>query len=601
MSLFAELKRRNVFRVGIAYAVVAWLVMQVADVMIDNIGAPPWLFKFIVLLLAIGLPVALLFAWAFEMTPEGLKRESEVDRSQSITNHTGRKLDRMIIFVLVLAVGYFIWESRFSGRHETPEAEATTTAEQAEPVRPAEPSIAVLPFVDMSPNGDQGYFSDGIAEELLNLLVQVKGLDVASRTSSFSFKDVKLDVPEIASELKVDHIVEGSVRKAGDRVRITAQLVDATTDRHLWSETYDRELKDIFGIQDEIANAVVNALRDKLGIQGEGKAVTVEAATENLDAYDLFLQAHQLFLARLELPRAVSLFEQAVKLDPGFARAWAGLAANYSVMESWSYRDRDYSALAQDAANRAIELNPQLSTPWAVKAQLAIQSGDQLTGTDFLQKAIGLDPDNPTHHLWYGIDLSSLGYQDRSLAELQRCLEIDPAYENCRRHLAMTYMILGDNQKMMALFQQGAEAGFMGSDGAFMQRFMTLGNRMLATRVIYAGEEQVSSLPGKAILDAMEFPDKDHSTGLAKLQAWLERTGQPTNSTPEFFLVLGAYDQVKPAPFSNRWIWLDENRPFRKSPYFKPFVEKVGYPAYWRAKGFPKGCRPVAEEDFECD
>jgi len=603
MSFFTELKRRNVFRVAVAYVITAWLLLQVADVFINNIGAPAWLFQAIVFLLALGFPIVMIFSWVFEITPEGIRREKDIERTDSIVTQTARKLDRAIIIVLVMAVAYFIWESRFSERPEpTP---AQTAADVGERIsiaeQPVEPSIAVLPFTDMSPDKDQEYFSDGIAEELLNLLVRVDGLKVASRTSSFAYKGENPNIAEIASELKVDHVLEGSVRKAQNRVRITAQLIDAATDRHLWSDTYDRELEDIFGIQDEIANAIVDALRAELGIESEGKAVTVETATENLDAYELFLEARSLFVARLELPRAVSLFEQAVALDPGFARAWAGLAANYSVMESWSFFDRDWDALALEAADKALALDPELSTPWAVKGQLALNRGDPVPGVANLQKAIELDPENATHRLWLGIQLSSLGYQRQSLESLERCLEIDPVYENCRRHLALTHMILGDDQRMLELFQQGAEAGFGGSNGQIMQRFMSLGNRMMATQLIYTGENSVSSLPAKAVLDAMEFPNRDHSRGLARFQAWIEKSGQSEGDWAVVYSIFGAYHLVKSHPFNNRWIWLDENRGFRQSPYFKPFIRELGFDTYWREKGFPEGCRPLGEEDFECE
>ncbi len=250
MSFFEELKRRNVIRVGIAYVVVSWLVSQVAEFAIETFGAPDWVLKIFVVFLMLGFPVVAVFAWVFEITPEGIKRERDVDRSRSITTNTGRKLDYTIIILLVLALGYLVFNEVRGPAKEPPATVAQAEVQAAPPVAadvaPADPSIAVLPFTDLSPDQDQGYFSDGISEELLNVLVKVQGLKVASRTSSFTYKDSKQSLAEIAGELKVDHILEGSVRKAGNRVRITAQLIDADTDRHLWSETYDRELVDIF-------------------------------------------------------------------------------------------------------------------------------------------------------------------------------------------------------------------------------------------------------------------------------------------------------------------------------------------------------------------
>ncbi len=278
---------------------------------------------------------------------------------------------------------------------------------------PSDPSIAVLPFADMSPEQDQGYFSDGISEELLNLLVRVDGLKVASRTSSFTYKGSNQNLAEIASELKVDHVLEGSVRKADNRIRITAQLIDAKTDRHLWSESFDRELVDIFAIQDEIANAIVAALSAELGILQDTPAISVDTVTENLDAYELYLKARGLFLARQQLEESIALYERAVELDPDFARAWEGLAAVYSVVESWGFTGRDWDSLAIQAAERALELDPGLSAPWAVMGQIAKNKGDYVANMANLDRAIQLDPTNATNYLWRGIDYSDTGVPDR--------------------------------------------------------------------------------------------------------------------------------------------------------------------------------------------
>ncbi len=282
MSLFNELKRRNVFKVAIAYIVVAWLVMQVADVVVNNIEAPGWVFQVLLLFLALGLPFAIIFAWAFEMTPDGLKREHEVDRSQSITGDTGRKLDFTIIGVLVLALGYFAWDKfvlsvdREAALVEAArqEVSAQVASEEAEKPQTTESgqSIAVLPFVNMSSDTEQEYFSDGLSEELLNLLAKIPELRVTSRSSAFSYKGKDFKIADVGRELGVAHVLEGSVRKAGNQVRITAQLIEVENDTHLWSETYDRSLDNIFAIQDEISSAVVDPL--KITLLGETPVVT---------------------------------------------------------------------------------------------------------------------------------------------------------------------------------------------------------------------------------------------------------------------------------------------------------------------------------------
>ena len=281
-------------------------MIQVADVILNNVTAPEWVFHTLLLFIAVGFPFAVFFAWAFELTPEGLKREHEVDRSQSITHKTGRKLDYVIIGILVFAVGYFAWESRFSG------ADSETTAT-------GEVSIAVLPFVNMSSDPEQEYFSDGISEEILNVLAQIPNLHVTSRSSAFQFKGKDIDIPTVAKQLGVDNVLEGSVRKSGSNVRITAQLIEAGTDKHLWSASYDRELTNIFAIQDEISEAIVAALKDTLGIE----IATTEAARESIDAgahNEYLLGVYNTALRNKEsLELAVRHFEQAIGIEAEYA------------------------------------------------------------------------------------------------------------------------------------------------------------------------------------------------------------------------------------------------------------------------------------------
>lgn len=589
-------------RVAIAYAVASWVLLQIADLVLENISAPSWVIQAMMLVILLGFVASVVIAWAYELTPEGVKRQADIDRDQSITAITGHKLDRIIIGFLALAVVYFVYD-KSTTPEPLPANPAPLVVEQAVdiPEPAAEPSIAVLPFVNMSTDAEQEFFSDGISEELLNLLVRVEGLKVASRTSSFIYKGSSLSLADIAGELRVDHVLEGSVRKSDNRVRITAQLIDAETDRHLWSDTYDRELTDIFGIQDEIANAIVSALRTELGVLTQTEAVSADVVTENLDAYQLYLKARGLFLARAELETAVALFEQAVELDPDFARAWESLAANYSVMTSWGFDERDYMDLAMKAAQKALDLDPTLSTPWAVMSQYASDSGSMMTSLEQINKAIELDPDNATHYLWRGINLSTLGFQQESVADLQRCLELDPAYENCRRHLSFTWFILNENEPGLRLFQEGAEQGFNGANFMFVQRLMSLSKRMLVTQLVWTGEEIGSLLPGKEILDAMEFPKRDHSQGLAKLDVFVKSKQQNRSAWQLVYSIFKAYHQVEVDPGFPRWFWLDENTGFRQSEYFRPHIEGLGLSAYWREHGFPPNCRPLNDQDFECD
>ncbi len=251
-DVLQELKRRNVFRVGIAYVALAWVIAQVAELALDSFDAPAWVMKTILLLLPLGFPLALFFAWVFELTPEGLKREKDVDRGQSITRQTGRKLDLLIIGVLLIAVGFLLVD-KFVFSPEPSDAATVIAQQESRTARSVGQSIAVIPFVDMSPTGDQEYFTDGLTENLLHALAQIGDIKVAGRTSSFAFKGRNEDLRSIGAQLNVQNILEGSVQKAGNQIRITAQLVNTNDGFHLWSETFDRNLNDIFAVQDEIS------------------------------------------------------------------------------------------------------------------------------------------------------------------------------------------------------------------------------------------------------------------------------------------------------------------------------------------------------------
>jgi TolB-like protein/Tfp pilus assembly protein PilF len=343
VSFFEELKRRNVFRVGIAYAVAAWLLLQIADVLIDNIGAPDWVFPTLLMALAIGFPLALIFAWAFELTPEGIKRENDVDRDRSITRQTGRKLDRTIILVLALAVGYLLVDKLIL----TGDSPSTGT----EPVAVDSPgqvdaaSVAVLPFVNMSNDPDNEYFSDGLTDTLLHMLAQLPELRVAARTSSFAFKGQNKAIPEIASELGVANILEGSVQRAGEQVRVTAQLIRADDGFHVWSQNYTRPLEDIFAIQDEIATDVARALDASL-LGGEETLQGVE--TSNLTAYDAYLRGREqeAIFTFASLSESELLYKRALTLDPDFVDARLALARNY-------LKQSETGIISQDDAVRA--------------------------------------------------------------------------------------------------------------------------------------------------------------------------------------------------------------------------------------------------------
>ncbi|MEP0203977.1 MAG: hypothetical protein ABJ084_13335 [Halioglobus sp.] len=446
MSLFEELRRRNVFRVAVAYVVTAWLLMQFADLVLDNIGAPAWVMQTTLLLLAIGFPVAVLLAWAFEITPEGIKRERDVDRSQSITYSTGRKLDFTIIALLLGVAVYFIWEARFADQvTEQPvetaassvKSNSSTTSSSSESAQPPvvdDTSIAVLPFVNLSSDPEQEFFSDGISEELLNVLAQFPDLRVAARTSSFQFKGDNRDISEIAKLLKVNHVLEGSVRKSGTRLRITAQLIEADNGYHLWSETYDRELEDIFAIQDDISAAIGDALVAQLELNGApGQSAPSVSEAANPAAYEAYLHGRHLINQRgnRAITEAVHHLERALRLDPNYAPAHAQLAIAYSLLSdsASSYGDLttiEVNAKAQPHIDRAMELNPNLPELWGAKAQLAGVNEDGENALLFTERALELNPVYVDALNWRFNTANSLGMFSISEESIRKLIEVDP-------------------------------------------------------------------------------------------------------------------------------------------------------------------------------
>jgi len=449
VSFFNELKRRNVFRVGIAYVVIAWLLAQVADLAFEGFGTPDWAIKTLLFLLAVGFPVAIFFAWAFELTPEGIKKEKDVDRSWPVTRKT-RKLDYVIIALIAIAFGYFIGESRVeedSAGESTLVQQPTATVEAATEVI----SIAVLPFVNMSPDADNEYFSDGVAEEILNVLARIPTLKVAARTSAFQYKGENRNIAEIARALHVNNVLEGSVRKSGNQVRVTAQLIKAEDGFHLWSETFDRELTNIFEIQDEIAESIAAALKVKLSL---GTTQENHTGTTSTKAYDFYLrginQWHQRTLDALQ--NAIELFEQAILIDPEFARAHAGLALTWAVLPDYS--DIPYfetAAKTKIAADAALALDPNSAE---AVAALIYSTDDVNLQLQYGKKAITLNPSFATAHQWYASTLEVAGDQDAAVAEMERAYELDPRAMVIGINMAWMYYSRGKIQESERVYQQ---------------------------------------------------------------------------------------------------------------------------------------------------
>ena len=479
MSFFEELKRRNVFKVAAAYAIVGWLIMQAGDTLAPALHLPEWINSALAFFLILGFPLALFFAWAFEMTPEGLKKEKNVDRSQSITPQTGKKLNNTILVLMALAIGYLLFD-KFSGpaqpgsesiSQQTSAQESnageklTPTPVEAEPAI-SKQSIAVLPFDNRSRNADDEFFVEGIHDDLLTNLARIGSLKVISRTSVAKYKDTEKTIPEIAGELKVATVMEGAVQRSGNTVRINVQLIDAQTDEHLWAEIFDRQLTadNLFAIQSEISEAIAKALEATLST--EEKRRISDRPTDNLAAYNAFLRGRQLAIRRTstDLEAALKTSQQAVELDPHFALAWVGIAETAQLLTLYSNLDRTQAMeMAEQAVRRALASNDELGEAYLTlaenhafhnrieEADAAYRKSIELSPnyatayqwySDFLarwpnrtrealrlaEEAVDLDPLSPIMHVSLTARLRDLGQFDAARKNLQSVLDIDPEF-----------------------------------------------------------------------------------------------------------------------------------------------------------------------------
>jgi TolB-like protein len=448
-GLFTELKRRNVFRVGVAYGIVAWLLVEVASVVLPTFAAPEWVMKVFTFLVVLGFPLALILAWAFELTPDGIKLEHPVDRTGSAPRRASHKLDYAIIVLLVVAVIFLVVDN-YVLKPESAEVsdEQASAAERVEP----EKSIAVLPFVNMSADPDNEYFSDGISEELLNVLSRIPGLKVAARTSAFEFKGQNRNVAEIGRLLNVSNVLEGSVRKAGTRVRVTAQLIKVDDGFHLWSDTFDRELTDIFAIQDEIAAAIANAMKTTLNLSTVGTSNLT--GTNSIEAYELYLQGMQNWHLRelSALRKAEELFLQAIEIDPGFAKAHAGLALTYAVISDYSSEPTAlYRPKTNEAAGRALAIDPRSAEAFAA---MGVMELDIDRAASLLDQAIEINPSFATAYQWYGDVKGLSGNLEGALRKAQRAFELDPRSRIIGFNLAWWNMNLGRLEEAFRLVEQ---------------------------------------------------------------------------------------------------------------------------------------------------
>ena len=454
MSLFTELRRRNVFRAGAAYIVASWIVIQVAETLLPVFGLGDAAIRLVVICLAIGFLPAIVLSWAFDLTPRGLIPEAEIVRESPENRRQRRLLDRLIILGLVLALTYFAID-KFIFTHQREAARLDQVAQQVSEARQSgrnetrritygEKSIVVLPFVNMSSDEEQEYFSDGISEELLNLLARIPDLKVISRSSAFSYKGKDVRLTQVAKELDVNHILEGSVRRSDDQIRITAQLIDGRTDSHIWSETYDRPWKDIFAIQDEVAAAVVERLKVTLVDEANGIEKT------DPDAYALYLQAGSILSRKTpeNTIKAGELYQQALTIDPGYASAWVGLSHVYEDQIGFGQLELEQGvALIQEALSSALSIDPNFAAAHRGLGFAAYAwRNDLQAAARHYEKAIELSSD-PTDA---AIMLFALGRIEESIPYYERIVVDNPLSVSAHYNLGLMYLFTGDPERALA-------------------------------------------------------------------------------------------------------------------------------------------------------
>ncbi|MCF6293633.1 MAG: hypothetical protein L3J04_09590, partial [Robiginitomaculum sp.] len=449
-NFITELRRRNMFRVAGVYGVVGWVVAQVAGVLESALNLPPWLDTVTVGLLLIGFPTALLLAWAFQMTPSGIKRAGSVTEGDRLSPRQRRILDFSILLLLIVVSAVVLWQgigglgsAIESTAKKSPEAQRAKL--ETREITDQRPSIAVLPFDDYSPAGDQSYFAHGISEELLNVLAKIKGLRVVSRTSAFAVQDQNIGIEEIAAALQVNHILEGSVRKAGSTLRITAQLIDTKNDAHLWSQTYDRPLsaENIFLIQDDITAAIVGKIADIL----QPETDHAKMRTSSLEAYEYYLRGREQMNQRKpkSLTVAVENFSQAITIDPDYALAFAGLADTYLLMESYADMPTEQSILmARPNVKRALELAPNSAEALSAAALLALNEGRDKDALELSHRAIAANPSFSDGYLRQALAYFNLGETEEELKALQTARALDPLSGIILNNLAGAYSDLGN-------------------------------------------------------------------------------------------------------------------------------------------------------------
>lgn len=591
-NFFAELKRRKVFKVGAAYLVVAWLVVQAASIGFPAFDAPAWALRVFILVALLGFPIAVVMAWMFDITAEGVK----LDASTSGSN----RLFGVAALLIILALGWY-----FYGQPSFRKGDPAT------PVKADQNSIAVLPFVNMSGKADEDYFSDGMTEELLNVLAKVPQLKVVARTSVFQFKGQGGDIREIGRKLGVTNIVEGSVRRDGQEVRITAQLVRAADGFHIWSETYDRKLASVFALQDEMAKNIADALKHSLGIS----APVAARAPIDPEAYDEYLKGRELLRQRADLPAAIAHLKAAVAKAPQFAAGWSSLSLTYEV-SFWYINHMTPAAQAESlageaaAAERAAALEPDAATTEHAVGNVARAQFKFAQAEAHYLRSMEIDPGYPDVREDYAELLYEVGrLQDSALAARQ-LVKLDPYFIVGWVRMSDAAAALDRRDEVEEAVRQIRAINPENGSGRFgLLQYALAHGRADEARAALA--EIVTRWPGQARFAQQLLPwalgdsHQDPATITAAIK------DAPENEA-SFYLIArqdvdGYNADIKSRGavleayyFANLYSSKPAGHAMLRDPRVKAILVRYGFPAYWREKGWPAACQPIGETDFKC-
>jgi adenylate cyclase len=609
LYFWAELKRRNVFRAGLAWLALSWLSIEIAARLFPALALPEMAIRWLIIGCGLAVLPVMLFAWLFQLTPEGLRRDRGPQTETPENARSARRTDQLIIVLLLLALASSA-VSRFVLPHRAapvPEAAAPAERGPLRPMAPAGPvdprSVAVLPFDSLDANGGEEWFALGMAEELLNVLARVEGLRVSSRTSSFAFQGSTLGTREIARRLGVAHVVDGSVHRVGDRIRINTQLTAAADDTLLWTARYEREFSDVFTLQEEIAQAVADALVESLGV----RQVRVQPATADLEAYELYLRGRQLFAQRgSALAGARRLLTEAVERDPDFARAWATLAGAWYVSPSYSQDidAREALSRASESAERALALDPNDATALAVQARLAAERGDRLAAASLIQRALALAPNDANTWAWQGLGQLEAGHLEAARKSFERARGLDPLSGLTVGWYGVTTALQGDVPAGTALLREAHGLGWVGpARFSLLKLALADGPGEEASRRFQDWVREDPRIPDalRPAHLALEPAFRDPAArdeALRALQA--SAASGPAYSWASVLLMLGAHEAALEEALSDKdqsgWIfllnlWFPQDRAFREQPGFMALAERSGLAEFWRAQGAPDHCQ----------